>query len=134
MLAAALRRAALAGVVVLVALAAACSSESTPPPADAGIDPGSCPSDLPSACPSPPPSFKSDVEAIFVRRCDPCHAGNGVEANTYNFSTYASIYAQRSAILNQFYACRMPPADAAQPTAEERALLLGWLVCKAPDN
>ena len=35
---------------------------------------------------------------------------------------------------DQFHSCRMPPDGEARPTTEERALLLGWLVCKSPNN
>jgi len=95
---------------------------------------GSCPQDLPDQCPSAVPSFKTDVEPIFERRCWHCHANGGPEAASHNFSTYDNIYAQRSAILNQVYACHMPPAGQTPPTSDERAKLLAWLVCKAPNN
>jgi uncharacterized membrane protein len=80
------------------------------------------------------PSFKTDVEPIFEQRCWSCHANGGVEAAAHDFSTYDRIYGQRSSILNQVYACRMPPADATPLTGEERSKLLAWFVCKAPNN
>ncbi len=130
MLAAALRRVGLA-----VALAACSSSSTSPGGGDAGtIDPSNCPSDLPASCPTPTPSFNSQVNDIIQRKCGACHTGNGVEASAHEFSTYATIAPQRSAMLNQVYACRMPPPDAPGLTVDERAALLGWLVCKAPDN
>jgi hypothetical protein len=125
-------------LALIAVILTACSSESgsgsSSGTTDGGSEPGTCPQDLPSACPSPPPSFKSQVDDVFQRKCGACHTGTGVEAASYNFATYSSIAALRSPILNQVYACRMPPADAPKLTAEERALLLGWLVCKAPDN
>jgi hypothetical protein len=111
----------------MVGLDAACSS-------DGPAGGASCPADLPSSCPSPPPSFQHDVEPIFERRCWACHTKDGVAAARHDFSTYASIASERGPILNQFYACNMPPPDAGQPTSAERAALLGWLVCKAPNN
>jgi uncharacterized membrane protein len=115
-----------AGTVLAVP---ACSSG-----AGEGAGAGACPRDLPEACPEPPPSFGADVQAIVARRCGACHAGGGVAAASHDLSTYAAIYRQRGAVLNQIYACRMPLAEAPQPTPDERAKLLAWLVCGAPDN
>ena len=50
------------------------------------------------------------------------------------FSRETMYEPQRGPMLNQVYACNMPPDDAGQPTPEERAILLGWFVCKAPNN
>jgi len=94
----------------------------------------SCPSDLPNECVNPPPSFKTDVEPILERRCWVCHTDGGPAAATHDFSTYDHVFLQRGSMLNQVYSCRMPPADAGQPTPDERAKLLMWFVCKAPDN
>ena len=117
-------------VVTLIALALwACSSDSSH---DGGAS--SCPADLPAACPAAPPSFKADIEPLIERRCWGCHANGGVATPAHDFSTYDDIYRQRSAMLNQVYACNMPPADAGQLTPEERASLLSWFVCKSPDN
>jgi uncharacterized membrane protein len=66
-------------------------------------------------------------------RCRACHAPGGQEASI-PFTTYEQIFARRSAILNQVYACKMPPEGAPAPSADERAQLLAWLVCGAPDN
>lgn len=96
--------------------------------------PAACPNDLPAACPAAPPSFAATVEPVFERRCWTCHTDGGVAASAHDFSTYDRIYAQRSSILNQVYGCEMPPEDAGQLTAEERAAFLGWFVCKAPNN
>ncbi len=125
-------------VPVLAAIAAACASDpaSPAPVVDGGaaLDAGGCPSDLPAACPSPPPSYASDVAPIIAARCYPCHAPGGVAASKHELSSYDRVFAQRSAVLNQVYACAMPPKDAAPPAASERQKLLGWLVCKAPNN
>lgn len=119
-------------VVALARGAVACSSSSDAP--SGATDAGACPQDLPQACPTPPPSFQADVHDIVTRRCGSCHTDGGVAAPSHDFSSYAAIYRQRSAVLNQVYACKMPLPDAGQPTAEERAQLLGWLVCGAPNN
>jgi uncharacterized membrane protein len=99
-----------------------------------GDDPAiSCPNDQPAACPSPEPSFSGQVAAIIQSRCAVCHAPGGQEP-TRPFQTYAQISAQRGPILNQVSTCRMPLAGATPLTDEERQALLGWLVCRAPDN
>ena len=117
-----------------VLVAAACSLGGAAACSSQGASSAVCPNDLPSACPTPPPSFAKDVEPIFERRCWSCHTGNGIAAEAHDFSTYANIFAERSTILNRVYGCEMPPADAVQPTPQERTTLLGWLVCKAPNN
>lgn len=92
-----------------------------------------CPQDLPPSCPSSEPSYQHDVAPIFADRCVVCHSPDGSD-NRRNYASYAAIYANRSAILDQVYACNMPPSGAATPTLSERATLLNWLVCGAPDN
>ena len=120
------------GVIALVvAAAAACSSTGPAPATDAGAI---CPSDLPAACPAPPPSYRDRVSTIIESKCGPCHADGGVAVAGHDFTTYGDVYRQRSAVLNQVYGCVMPPRDAGALTAEERATLLGWLVCKAPND
>jgi uncharacterized membrane protein len=116
----------LGAVLVFVS---SCSSSST-----GGSGGGNaCPQDLPSVCPSPAPSYKDTVAAIFASRCTRCHSPTGVEPSR-DFTTYANVHAQRSAILDQVYACSMPPAGETPPTNDERTQLLAWLVCAAPDN
>lgn len=97
---------------------------------------GGCPSNLPASCPAPAqiPSYRTDIAPIIQGRCLGCHGPGGVAQARHDFTTYATIHAQRSAILNQVYSCLMPPAPAPPPTADERRLLLAWLVCMAPDN
>jgi hypothetical protein len=92
-----------------------------------------CPNDLPAACPSPVPSYSQNVAPIIAAHCLKCHAPGGQESSK-DFTTYGNVFSQRQAILTQFYSCRMPPEGEPRPTAEERALLLGWLVCGSPNN
>lgn len=93
-----------------------------------------CPRDLPGSCPTPPPSWGNEVQPIIESRCNGCHGEGGVERAVFDYSSYAGVYANRGPILNQVYACRMPPPDAAAPTADERRSLLAWLVCGAPND
>jgi hypothetical protein len=94
---------------------------------------GSCPNDLPASCASPAPSYQAKVAPIINLRCITCHSPGGQEASR-PLQTYSQVYSERSAVLDQVYACNMPPVSAAQPTEQEREALLGWLVCGAPQN
>lgn len=98
-----------------------------------GSDGGACPSDLPAACPTPVPSYQADIAPLIAVRCGPCHAAGG-QAVDRPLMSYAAVYGSRSLVLNQVYGCVMPPAGAAGLQASERAALLGWLVCHAPNN
>jgi hypothetical protein len=93
----------------------------------------SCPNDLPASCPATVPSYQATVSPIINLRCGSCHSPGGQEASR-PLQTYSEVYSERSAVLNQVYACNMPPTTAARPTTQEREALLGWLVCGAPQN
>jgi hypothetical protein len=114
----------------------ACSPSSSVPPATdaAGEASSTCPSDLPAACPSPAPGYDASVGPLLAGRCGGCHGDGGIEVNQHDLRTYDAVYRQRSSVLTQVYGCLMPPADAAPLTPGERAALLGWLVCGAPNN
>ena len=98
-----------------------------------GGAPANCPNDLPATCPTPPPSYRNQVAAIISAHCLKCHAPGGQEASK-DLTTYQNVFTQRQPVLTQVFSCRMPLEGEARPTAEERALLLGWLVCGAPNN
>jgi hypothetical protein len=90
-----------------------------------------CPNDLPDACPAQVPSFQTQVFPLIQGHCQECHSP--VTARKPNLSTYDAIYAERTSILSQIYSCQMP-GDADHLSAEDRATLLGWFVCGAPNN
>ena len=108
----------------------ACSPHSEAAPADAAP---SCPNDLPAACPSTVPSYAADVAFIFEVHCNSCHGTGGTAADR-PLTDYAAIYRQRGSVLDQIYNCHMPPELERPLTAEQRAKVLAWLVCKAPNN
>lgn len=91
----------------------------------------SCPSDLPDACPPEAPSFKTQVFPLIKLRCQGCH--RPITLRDPDLSSYAAIYANREPVFSQVYSCRMP-SRGIELTSEERATLLDWLVCGAPDN
>ena len=131
----ALALAALALPAAVAPIACSPSSSMPAPVTDAASDaPPACPSDLPAACPSPPPGYDAAVLPLLAHRCWGCHGDGGIEVNQHDLGTYDGVFRQRSAVLNQVYGCLMPPSDAAALTPDERAALLGWLVCGAPNN
>jgi uncharacterized membrane protein len=92
-----------------------------------------CPADLPTACPADVPSFKATIAPIVASHCTLCHSADGSQSGQ-SFGTYDLVYASRSAVLDQIYACNMPPAGAPQLTLDERVTVLAWLVCGSPNN
>jgi hypothetical protein len=123
--------------LALLAAAAACTGKGGGDggSGDAGTEAGTmCPNDLPDTCPTPTPSYTGSVSAIITSKCNGCHADGGVGQSTEDFSSYDRIHSRRGPILSQVFGCLMPPPDAGPLTATERAQLLGWLACEAPDN
>ena len=92
----------------------------------------SCPNDT-LTCPTPAPSYANSVSTIIQNRCVVCHSPTG-QNPALPFTSYQQVFDNRSKILNQLYACRMPPAGQTQPTSQERTQLLDWLYCGAPNN
>jgi len=117
-----------------VAASFACSGDDQPDPPDSSEDAGTCPSDLPnSAACGGVPSYRLEVAPIIDERCNLCHfPGNSQSEDV--FTDYGDIFPQRQTVLSRIYSCVMPPEDAPALTAAERATLLEWLVCGAPDN
>ena len=91
-----------------------------------------CPDDLPESCPDPAPTWSGDVAPIVSRTCANCHDG---AVQTPVLDDLASVQANRGEVLSQIYGCVMPPVGSAYSlTDDERAALLGWLVCGAPSD
>ena len=114
---------------ILVASLALCACAGTAVP-----DPPACPDDLPEVCLQPAPSYTTKIAPIVASRCLGCHDEGGIAGSRWVLSSYEAVYARRGAVLNQVYTCSMPTPDAEQPSPDERAALLQWLVCSAPNN
>ena len=86
-------------------------------------------------CPDPAPSYAGQVSAIIQTYCVGCHGPGGTESNR-PFGTWQDIdtHAYAGPMLQQLIACRMPPADAPQPSDADRQALIGWLTCGHPNN
>jgi hypothetical protein len=126
--------------VVLLAIGAltACSGSSTleGDPFDASSESalGACPGPASDMCSLPGPSYMNDIVPILEQRCNNCHVA-GVDGGPWPLGGYAEVRDWRSAILRDLRECTMPPADAGLPFPEqERAALMAWLICDAPDN
>ncbi len=87
-----------------------------------------------ATCPASPPSYRTDVAPVFQRRCSACHGPGGTEYRKHPLTSYAAVQGQRVAILDQVGFCLMPPPDYGALTSDERAAVMGWLACGAPDN
>lgn len=70
---------------------------------------------------------------VIQAACTPCHAPGGTESNRL-LTDYGDLFRQRSGVLNQVHACKMPPSDGAPLSAAGRQTLQAWLVCGAPNN
>lgn len=97
--------------------------------------PADCPNNLPKLCPSPSPSFQTDVSPIIQATCVPmCHQPGGVAFDRL-YGTYQNVYKQKQDMLDQVYACNMPPPDGGVTISpNDRLTLLSWFVCGAPNN
>ena len=120
-----------------------CPGAYFPPPMCSGrkCDGGCC---LGDAC-VPVPSYETDIVPILHARCTPCHFDGGIEDfdGGFELSTYTSVDNADIFIQSLVDDCRMPPVDGipklgvkpAPPlSATQRATLLNWLVCGAPNN
>jgi hypothetical protein len=84
-------------------------------------------------CPSPPPSYTQDIVPVVKFECVGCHYPNNSITRT-SYTTYQGVYSDRGSILNEIYACNMPPAPYPPLTTDQRTMLLQWLECGAPNN
>jgi hypothetical protein len=114
-----------AALCIAAGVVLACSSPADPPAA--------CPDDQ-ATCPVSPPSWATQVQPIVQKGCFPCHADGGAAGPQFDYSTYAGVHRAYTEMIVQLSACNMPPADAAPLSGDDRATLLAWLGCRAPNN
>jgi hypothetical protein len=95
--------------------------------------PATCSADVPDACPSTVPSYRSDVVPIFEAKCNGCHMGG--EGGPWPLTNYFDVLHWRAQVLSELARCTMPPSTSQiRVTEPERATLIAWLVCGAPNN
>jgi hypothetical protein len=115
--------------LLLGAAGMACSSS----PSNAGDAGGAAACSVASGCPSTgAPSYATEILPIFQQACLGCHSPSGTAG--YDESSYAKVFAQRSAILDQVNDCMMPPLNGPVLTAAQRVAMTAWLECGAPNN
>ena len=101
-------------------------------PPDAGVVPA-CGSDVTPTCPNPKPSYEKDVAPILDAQCNNCHVGGAT--GPWPLSPYESLFHWREQLLGSLVQCTMPPVDAGETlSATERAKIIGWVACGAPNN
>jgi hypothetical protein len=93
----------------------------------------SCAPGAPDACPGPVPSYSRDLVPILEAKCNGCHTGH--DGAPWPLTNYPDVLHWRAQVLAELAGCTMPPpAGTTQLTAGERAALIDWLVCGAPEN
>jgi hypothetical protein len=122
-----MREMAIACGVLVAALAAGCGQGTT----SSGTS-GGCPNDLPASCPANAAGYHATIAPVLATSCNVCHVPGG--PSVHYLETYAEVSALAGPVLDQVYACKMPPAGYPPLSSAERADLLGWLVCGAPDD
>jgi hypothetical protein len=113
-----------------IAAALACG-QTKPDPSDSGM----C-ATPPSSCQTPVPSYAHDIAPVLDRTCNnTCHAPG---VGPWPLTDYANVADWGSIIAGDLEQCVMPPPDAGAGngnlTAQERAAILNWLGCGAPNN
>ena len=106
---------------------AACGSASAVPDAGAACVRSS------ATCDGTPASYAATVAPLLDRESVSCHFANSPLART-SLATYTDVQRVSGTVIGQLSACLMPPAGQPGLTSEERATLLTWLACGAPDN
>lgn len=89
-----------------------------------------------SSCQSPIPSYSRDVAPVLDRACNStCHA-TGV--GPWPLNDWANVVDWGNIVGGDIEQCTMPPPDAGAGNGtlsdQERATILNWLVCGAPNN
>ena len=115
--------------LVLLGAVAACAAAGAHGPARSGQVEAGCPRSAPRECAGKAPSYADDVLPILERRCFACHAGDGPAAEDHDFSSVATLRAQRRGVADQISACAMPPASKDALRAEEASGILMWVAC-----
>jgi hypothetical protein len=99
-------------------------------------DPPACPAIDASTCQTPIASYSGDVAPLLDRACNSsCHATG---LGPWPLNSWADVSDWAPIIAGDLETCTMPPADASAGsgnlTDHERALILNWLACGAPNN
>ena len=121
-------------VLPIVVALAACGAALDPAPPSASAKAGACGRQKPAGCVGTSPSFARDVAPILERRCLSCHANGGMAADDHDFSRFATLHAQKDAVLAEVGECAMPPSQAPPLQPDEADAILRWVACGAQQN
>jgi uncharacterized membrane protein len=116
---------------LVLAVVAGCGTNDGPGGQTTTCEPGLPTTD---ACATNAPSYATVIAPLVRERCLSCHfAGN--RNSSVVLETQQELSQRTQLVETQVYRCTMPPPGDAPPLAEaERAELLQWLVCGAPNN
>ena len=82
-------------------------------------------------CPDPVPGW-ADVQPVFAANCQACHGA--VAGGPWPLDTYRHVADWQHEVRAFVADCSMPPPDSGVVLADEdRALILEWLACGAPE-
>ena len=85
-----------------------------------------------TGCTQPAPSYAKDVAPLLDRDCNrTCHAPG---VGPWPLTDWADVAAWADAIDSDLRNGTMPPQDAGTLPAADKAPILDWLACGAPDN
>ena len=112
----------------VLALAWCASGSPSPVPASQSSTAG--------GCTQPVPSYSEDIVPVLDRDCNnTCHAARaGRGAGPSPLTDWADVVAWSDAIAVNLRTGAMPPSDAGTLANGDKALVLDWLSCGAPDN
>ena len=121
---------------LFVVMLAACGTSSSDPDAAANQIPPSCTALDASACTTPTPSYANDVAPLLDRACNStCHAPG---VGPWPLTNYQDVSDWSITIEADILKCSMPPADAGAGNGSlsdsERATIVDWIACGAPNN
>lgn len=99
----------------------------------ANAPPPECNAEVPDACPSPSPKYATDVVPILEAKCNTCHDGR--DGGPWPLTNHADVEHWITQVTSVLLDCTMPPPTGTEKlTSDERATLLNWLKCGAPNN
>lgn len=120
-------------LLTLVALAVAC--------VDSHPAANYCAAEPNNSATQRPVTYHADIAPLIARKCLVCHEGG---SGTAKFSTYAQLFELREAVVDAVKSQRMPPwppavccnefKDPLALSADERAMLFGWVAQGAPQG
>jgi hypothetical protein len=130
----------LLATALAIAWVCACGTSTPLLPTDGSTNdtdpPATCTAIDASACINPMPSYQNQIVPLLDRACNStCHAPG---VGPWPLTDYQDVSDWQTIIFGDVENCTMPPLDAGAGNGSlsdsERAMLLNWLACGAPNN